>query len=224
MVRAQIVRVILGSSSFSWENTRLVAASLAIFSTSILAQGMIALMSRAYYAKGNTKTPLLINFFSSISIVFFAYSFIYIFKNYIFFQYFIESMLKVSDIAGTEVLMLPLAYSLGTILNFIIHWYFARKEFMEGESFITKTFFQSLGASFFIGFVAYLSLNFFSIILGTTTFLGIFFQGFISVILGVLAGILVLYLLKNEELDDLIKTLKTKFWRAKVIAPPQERL
>ena len=141
-----------------------------------------------------------------------------------FFRSFIESMLKVSDIAGTEVLMLPLAYSLGTIINFIVHWYFAKKEFMNGESFISKTFFQSLGASFFLGFVTYVSLNFFSPIFGTTTFFGIFFQGLLSVILGVSAGIVVLYFLKNEELDDLIKTLKTKFWRTKVFTPSPEGL
>jgi hypothetical protein len=54
--------------------------------------------------------------------------------------------------------------------------------------------------------------------------LGVFLQGFISGILGILAGVLVLYLLKNEELQDLIQTLKTKFWRAKVIVPSQEEL
>ena len=84
VVRAQIVRVVLGSPSFSWENTRLVAASLAIFSVSILAQGMIALLSRAHYARGDTKTPLFINLFSSVSIIFFAYGFIYLIMFYCF--------------------------------------------------------------------------------------------------------------------------------------------
>ena len=224
VVRAQIVRVLLGSPSFSWDNTRLVAASLAIFSVSVLAQGMIALLSRAYYAKGNTRRPLLVNLFSSVFIIFLSFFLIHLFKASPFFRYFIESILKVTDIPGTEVLMLPLAYSLGTITNFIIHWYFAKKEFMNGEPFISKTFFQSLGASFFIGFVAYLSLNFFSPIFGTTTFWVVFFQGFISAILGIFAGSLVLRLLKNEEFEDLTKTLKTKFWRAKIIAPAQEGL
>jgi len=67
-------------------------------------------------------------------------------------------------------------------------------------------------------------LNIFSPIFGTTTFWGIFFQGFISGILGIMTAIFVLYLLKNEELNDLIKTLKTKFWRAKIIAPSPEEL
>src|SRR3989344_4303013 len=179
VLRAQIVRVILGSGSFSWENTRLVAASLAIFSISVLAQGMVALLSRAYYA---------------------------------------------TDITGTEVLMLPLAYSIGTILNFILQWFFVRKDFMEHESFITKTFFQSLGASFFIGLVSYISLNILSPIFGTITFWGVFLQGFISGILGICSGVLILYLLKNEELKDLTKTLRTKFWRTKVLVSPQEEL
>lgn len=224
VVRAQIVRVILGSGSFSWENTRLVAASLALFSVSILAQGMTTFLSRAYYAMGNTKRPLIVNFSCSILIIILSFIFIYFFKNVLFFRYFIESMLKVNDIAGTEVLMLPLAYSIGTILNSILHWFFVRKDFMHGESFITKTFFQSLGASFFLGLVSYLSLNILSPIFGTTTFFGVFLQGFISGILGIATAILVLYLLKNEELKDITKALKTKFWRVKIIVPPQEEL
>ena len=224
VLRAQIVRVILGSPTFSWENTRLVAASLAIFSVSILAQGMIALMSRAYYAKGDTRRPLVINLFCSIVIVILSYIFLQLFEFSSFFRYFIESILKVSDIPGTEVLMLPLAYSLGTILNFLIHWYMAKREFMKNESFISKTFFQSLGASFFLGFACYASLNALSPIFGTYTFCGIFLQGFLSAVFGIFVGVLVLSLLKSEELEDLKNTLGTRFWRAKVVPPSQEGL
>ena len=224
VLRAQITRVILGSGSFSWDNTRLVAASLAIFSVSILAQGMIVLLSRSYYATGNTKTPLVVNFSCSLLIIILSYIFIHLFQNMLFFRFFIESLLKVDDIPGTEVLMLPLAYSVGTILNFILHWFFVKRDFMPNESFITKTFFQSLGASFFLGITAYLSLNVLAPIFGTTTFLGVFFQGFISGILGIMVAIVVLYLLGSKELKDLAQTLTTKFWRAKIIAPSQEGL
>ena len=224
VLRAQIVRVILGSGAFSWENTRLVAASLAIFSFSILAQAMIGLLSRSYYASGSTKQPLIVNFICSIFIMFLASLLLHFFNVFPYFRYFIESLLKVTDIPGTAILMLPLAYSIGTILNFILHWIFVKRDFMHDEPFIAKSFFQSLGASFFIGFVAYLSLNILSPVFGTTTFVGVFLQGFISGILGILVGVLTLYLLKNEELFDLIKTLQTKFWRAKVIAPSQEVL
>jgi putative peptidoglycan lipid II flippase len=224
VLRAQIVRVILGSGSFSWDNTRLVAAALAIFSVSVMAQGLITLLSRSYYATGNTKRPFLINLSSSVFIIFLSFILLKFFENVPMFRYFIESLLKVSDISGTEVLMLPLAYSMGTILNFILYWIFVKKDFMSKESFITKTFFQSLGASFFLGLVGYLSLNILSPIFGTTTFLGVFFQGFISGIMGIATAAIILHLLKNEEFKDLIKTLKTKFWRAKIIVPGGEEL
>ncbi len=224
VLRAQIVRVILGSGSFSWDNTRLVAAALAIFSVSVMAQGLITLLSRSYYATGNTKRPFLINLSSSVFIIFLSFVLLKFFENVPMFRYFIESLLKVSDISGTEILMLPLAYSMGTILNFILYWVFVKKDFMPKESFITKTFFQSLGASFFLGLVSYLSLNILSPIFGTTTFWGVFFQGFISGIMGIATAAIVLHLLKNEEFKDLIKTLKTKFWRAKIIVPGGEEL
>ncbi len=224
VLRAQVVRVILGSGSFSWANTRLVAACLAIFAVSILAQGMITLLSRSYYATGDTKRPLIVNFLCSVFIIILSYVFIHLFENVLVFRYFIESLLKVSDIDGTEVLMLPLAYSVGTILNFVLHWLFVKRDFMPNESFITKTFFQSLGASFCLGLVAYVSLGILSPIFGTTTFWGVFLQGFISGIIGITAAILVLYLLKSEELKEVLDTLHTKFWKARVLPPSQEGL
>lgn len=224
VLRAQIVRVILGAGSFSWENTRLVAASLAIFSISITSQGLIALFARAYYAGGNTKRPLIVNFISSISIVAFAYVLLFLFQEYDGFRYFIESMFKVSNIPGTEVLMLPLAYSLGTILNSFLLWFFVRRDFMQNHHFISKTFFQSLVASFFVGIITYLSLNAFADIFSNESVWGVFWEGFISGILGIVAGIYVLYLFKNIELISLIKTLKTKFWKAKVVIPEEDGL
>lgn len=224
VLRAQIVRVILGSGSFTWDNTRLVAASLALFSISVLAQSIVVLSSRAYYANGNTKKPLLINLISSVSIVIFAFTLNYIFQNYLVFRYFIEYLLKVEDIAGTEILMLPLAYSFGTIINFILYWISIKKDFLKNEDFISKTFFQSLGASFFIGSVSYYSLRLFSSFFSINTFWGIFLQGLISGILGILAGLIILYLFKNKELLDLIKALRTKFWKTKVIIGDQEEL
>ncbi len=224
VLRAQIVRVILGSGNFSWDDTRLVAACLAIFSVSILAQGMITLLSRSYYATGNTRRPLLMNFSCSVLIVILAYALVHIFQNVPTFRYFIESLLKVGDVPGTEVLMLPLAYSLGTILNFILQVVFVKKDFLPAEHFVSKTFFQSLGASFFLGITTYLALNALAPIFGTTTFWGIFLQGFVAGILGILAGGVILHLLGSAELRELLATLSSKFWKAKVIAPSTEEL
>lgn len=224
VLRAQIVRVILGSGSFSWENTRLVAASLALFSISIVGQGLMHLFSRTYYASGNTNRPLLVNFISSTSIVIFSLFFLFLFREYSFIQHFIESILKVENLPGTDVLMLPLAYTCGTLINLSLLWLFIKKDFMPGEDFVFKTFFQSLSASFFLGLVAYLGLNFFATYFNINTFFGVFFQGFLSGILGIIAWALTLYLLRNQEIKDIVTALHTKFWRAKVVTPPSEGL
>ena len=57
VLRAQIVRAILGRGQFDWSATRLTAAALALFVLSLLAQSATFLISRAYYAIGNTKKP-----------------------------------------------------------------------------------------------------------------------------------------------------------------------
>ncbi|MBM3261641.1 hypothetical protein FJY93_04475, partial [Candidatus Kaiserbacteria bacterium] len=58
VLRAQIVRVILGAGSFDWNATRLTAAALAIFVIALTAQSITLLIARTYYASGNTKKPL----------------------------------------------------------------------------------------------------------------------------------------------------------------------
>ncbi len=224
VLRAQIVRVILGTPTFSWDNTRLVAASLALFSLSIVAQSLIALFARAYYAGGNTKKPLYVNLISATLIVVFAKILIFIFNTNETFRFFIENILKVNNIPGTSILMLPLAYSLGTILNFLLLWYFVKKDFMQGKHFILESFLQSLTASFALGLVTYFFLNIFSPIFGTETFFGIFLQGLLAGICGILAGALVFYIFKNEEFLSFIKTLRTKFWKNKVLPPSEENI
>jgi len=104
VLRAQIVRVVLGSGNFDWADTRLTAAALALFSISILAQSLILLFVRGYYAGGNTKKPLIINLFSAVLIVIFAFGFLWLFKRLDFFRYFVESLLRVDNVAGAEFL------------------------------------------------------------------------------------------------------------------------
>ncbi|MEQ1561453.1 MAG: lipid II flippase MurJ, partial [Nitrospira sp.] len=69
VLRAQIVRTILGAGKFNWDDTRLTAAALALFTFSLLAQNLVALFVRSYYSQGRTKTPLYMNVFSALLIV-----------------------------------------------------------------------------------------------------------------------------------------------------------
>lgn len=225
VLRAQIVRVVLGSGSFSWNDTRLTAAAVALFVVSLVSQGLVLLVVRGYYAAGNTRKPLLVNVFSSLMIIVFAYLFIYIFREYPEFLNKLEVLLRVKGVSGTAMLALPISYTLGSLLNFFLIWHIFRKDFLDNKIYgILRTFFQSLIGALVIGEVAYLLLNVFDNFFDINTGIGIFLQGLFSGSIGILAGLFVLFALKNQELLDLIKAMKNKFWRNRIIAPEQSDL
>lgn len=60
LLRAQIVRVVLGSGTFDWDSTKATANALAFFSLGLIAQALIPLLARGFYALSNTKTPFVI--------------------------------------------------------------------------------------------------------------------------------------------------------------------
>ena len=117
VLRAQIVRVVLGSGAFDWADTRLTAALFALFVISLVAQGLILLFVRGYYAAGKTRLPLFVNVFSAGLTIVFAYTFVHLFRSIPTWQYFFETLFRVEGIPGTDVLMLPLAFSLGMVIN-----------------------------------------------------------------------------------------------------------
>ncbi len=217
VLRAQIVRTILGSGHFSWSDTRLTAACLAIFIFSVVPQSLLLLFVRGYYALGKTSKPLVINVISSVLLVAVGFLFIGFFKTEPLFRYFMESLFKVSDISGSIVLVLPLAYSIGTTINALWHWVAFQREFPGFSAPVLKTFFASFSSSVIMGYVTYLFLNVFDKIFSINTLVGIFLQGFCSGILGIAVGVLVLALMKNEEIKDVWKTLHQKIWKARVV-------
>jgi len=225
VLRAQIVRVVLGSNTFSWADTRLTAASTAVFMVALTTQGLVFLFVRSYYAAGNTKKPLLINVFSSAMVVVFAYIFIHIFKSCPSSLYFLENLLRIKNVPGTMILALPMAFALGSLLNFFLIWMLFKKDFLNGySSQLFKTFIQSAISAIVMGVVAYLVLGVLDDILNINTGLGIFLQGFIAGIIGIIFGVFALALMKNRELGDLTRALSHKFWRNRVVAPEQKEL
>ncbi len=225
VLRAQIVRVVLGSNTFSWADTRLVAAASAIFIISLASQGLVLLLIRAYYAAGNTKKPLWICVSSSIMLVVFGYLFVTLFTLYPALLTNLEIILRVRDVPGTIMLALPIAYTLGSILNFILIWVIFKRDFLKGRSSnMWTTFIQSGIAAVVMGIVAYVALGFLDNVFSLSTGLGVFLQGLFAGLAGILAGTIALALMKNEELSSLVQALSHKFWHSRVIAPEQKEL
>ncbi len=222
VLRAQIVRVVLGTGLFDWSATRLTAAALAIFVISSVFQSLALLFMRGFYSAGFTMKPLVVSIFSTAVIIISSLIFVDAFKELETFRLFWEALFKVEDISGNVMLMLPLGFSLGTVLNAMVLWGLFEREFKGFSAGVARAFFESLGASVIMGAVAYFGLGFFVQFFDTSTLFGILSQGFLAGALSILAGIAVLLLLKNRELNEIITTLKGKFSNTQVIAENPE--
>lgn len=221
VLRAQIVRVILGAGAFDWQDTRLTAAAVALFIISLAAHSLMLLLVRSYYAAGETFKPVAINVTASVLAVVFAFGFSKLFAVSEGWRFFVESLLRVEGIAGTQVLMLPLGYSLALLLNATVLLVVFQRDFTQFTRRLMRTVWQSFTAAVVIGFVAHEMLDVFDDIFDIQTLVGIFFQGFLSGLIGITAGILVLRLMGSTELAETITSLSRRIFRAKAVAPDQ---
>jgi putative peptidoglycan lipid II flippase len=220
VLRAQIVRVILGSGNFDWDATRLVAASLAIFTISIFAQSISLLFLRAYYAMGKTLRPFLITLVLFGSIVGSSFFFVELLTGPFSTQ--MKELLRLAPVADVTVLALPMAFSFGQIIYMIllIVCFGSFRKIVNRE--LVRTTWHSISASLVAFLVTFLSLNVFDKYFDLNTFWGVFGQGSSAGILGLIAAFLYLVVIQNREVKIVMKTLHTKFWRTKPISPEVE--
>ena len=222
VLRAQIVRVVLGSGLFDWDDTRLTAAALAIFLVSSMFQCLLLLFMRGFYSAGFTRKPFFINLVSTVILVIGTWGLVKVFYLSEGFRYFTSALLKVEDLPGTAVLMLPLGLSIATTINGLLHWVAFEREFQGFSHGVSRTFFNCLGASVIMGAIAYIGLNIFALFFDTTTPSRIFLQGAVAGLLSMAVGIVVLVLLKSKELSEIWNAIHYRFWKTKVIATEPE--
>ena len=208
VLRAQIVRTVLGSGAFSWADTRLTAAALALFVVSLAAHGLMLLFVRGYYAAGKTWRPFVVNTISAVVIICGAWWGIHVVESSPQVAQFIDTLLRVEDVPGTLVLVLPLAYAVGMILNAIIFWIlFARDFGGRLPRALHKTVGESLSAAFVGGVVAYLGLQLFDTVFNLDTLLGVFLHGAVAGVTGIIVMVFVLLLLGNKEIQNVIRRI-----------------
>lgn len=105
-LRAQIIRVILGTGRFDWEDTILTINTLGFFTISLFAQAIIPLLVRMFYARQNSQTP----FFIGLAVA----------ALNVFLSLWLAGRLGIAGLA--------LAFSIASIINFILLWLVLRLE------------------------------------------------------------------------------------------------
>lgn len=194
--RAQCVRVILGSGNFDWQDTITTFEILKFLAISLFAQSLIPLFARAFFALQDTKTPLYIALVSeAVHIAL------------------IPLLLPYYEVQG-----LAIAFSISTILNFTLLYFFLRKNlsFWEDARIIVPVG-KILLASILAGAVAQISKSVFAL---TTNELDTFVEVFLQLALGFAIGggsfVLFAYWLKIEELERV-----KRFFLCRVFRQPE---
>ncbi len=222
VIRAQFVRVVLGSGAFDWSDTRLTAAVLALFILSLTAQTVHLLIVRALYAVENSRLPFYVTLFSSALALCGAYAFHTILLAQGDFYTLIERLMRLEGVSGIEVLALPLGYSCALIVHSVALLILARTHVFIQSRTLIAPFIQSFISALFAGYVAYTLLNYFVLVFTVDTLLTVFAQGFFAAVGGCVGYVALQYLFKNEELIEISKTLHKRFLRRDVVIPQDE--
>lgn len=190
ILRAQIVRVTLGSGAFDWQATYYTAQTLGLFALSIFAQGLVPLLVRSYHAFEDSKTPMML---SIVSVV-------------------LNMVLALFLSAPLGVMGLALAFSIASIFNMLLLYIFLNIHADHiNHSEILNSVLKISVNSFLAGFVAYASLYFLANLVNMRTFLGIFIQGVGAGLMGLLTYLILAIVFRLEEVV-IVKKGVSRFW------------
>jgi len=190
LLRAQIVRVILGTGTFDWAATVNTADALAFFSLGLLAQSLVHLLVRGFYALSNTKTPFIIGLIAELFSI-------------------IAALVLMRPLGAPG---LALAASIGVILNALMLLIALRthtKTYQEEEllPLIFKVSVATLIMAVVVQALKYPLANIFN----QQYFWGILGQGFIAGMVGLVIYGFLCYILKIPEFTQLRQSLARRW-------------
>lgn len=191
LLRAHIVRILLGYGQCDWTCTITTFDTLGLLAISLTAQGLISLLSRAFYARQNTKTPVLVSLIAML----------------------INALLSYWLSFGLGIIGIALGFVIASLFQFaLLLWLFhshlrlvkdlAPATLKQFDYYIISLTTKIVFAATIMGFVSYISLYLTAPLLNTRTVIGIFLQaGFATLV----AAVTYLYLTTIMSIPDAIK-------------------
>lgn len=220
-LRAQIVRVILGTGNFTWQNTINTMDALSMFCLSLFAQALIPIMTRIFYSRQDSKTPFYIGIVSvaaNIGLGLWLPRVIVCHPIISFLSW--QNVTERCEIMGSSGL--ALAFSASTLLNFILLWVYLRKEMGAcDEKIIIKSTIKFIIAASIAG----LSIQAMKLLIwpfvDMQTFIGVLSQAGAAAIIGVAVYLGICALLQSEELFNFWESVKKRMPSHKIESQDQ---
>lgn len=204
ILRAQIVRIVLGAGLWGWEETRLTAGCLGIFSFSIFAFSVIPFLQKSFYSIQDTKTPTFLQIATMLANVLLFFLFLLLFRSSQGFIDFFTNFLKLENIKDIQVLVFPLALTISGLLHsFSLFLILGRKT----KVFKLKEIFNSVQKilifTILMGVGVWIILRPLAQIFPLATFWGVFFQAIFASLFGILIYVLFAFIFESPELKNL---------------------
>ena len=216
VLRAQIVRVVLGTGEFDWDATKMTAAILALLSLSLVAQGVTVLLVRACYAAGKTKIPLMITAVSSTFTIVLAVWLLHLTSLGALDLTWLADIMRVSDVLSPEVLLIAISYSIGGVVTAVLLLVYFERAYTPFFRGLYATLWQSVSSALVAGFATYLALNLTTEFVQLDTLMGVSAQGLLGGVVGMCVWAVALVALGNKDIEVAWMSLHKKLTKTRV--------
>jgi putative peptidoglycan lipid II flippase len=190
-LRVPIVRLLFESGQFTARDTQATATALLFYSFGLFSQSGIQLITKTFYSIRDTRTPVKIGLLNVV----------------------VNTLLSILFLRTTSLGHggLALAFSLTSLVNLVVFLHLLRRELgtIDGGRIVTTTL-KSILASAVMGLGVVLVAGRLERLLNMARFSGRFLQVGISILFGVLVYTGMVFLLRMEEVDYIIRLVKQR--------------
>jgi putative peptidoglycan lipid II flippase len=212
LLRAQIVRVVLGVGKFGWADTKLTTACLGILALNLIAQALILFLSKTFYAAHNTKIPAVISGLTVAFNIGLSLLLVWLVRFSVGFNLFLQNLLRLGGVANIGVIALSLAYTITAVLECSLLLYMFYKKFPNLKvKEILDSLYKILFASLIMVVLTFVTRQILGSIVSLQTFWGIFFQLIVSGAVGIITYAATTHLLKSPESKTITDSFLKKF-------------
>lgn len=186
LLRAQIVRVVVGAGAFDWNATILAADTLAFFALTFVPQACVYILARAFFAAHDTVTPLAAGMVSALLGIVSAFLFT-----------------KTFGVIG-----LAMAFGISETVNAALLWILLHQKFGSlHESKILEGLYKLIPAALLSGLVMLFTRSFVVRFIKLDTFFNVLSQVLITCLAGAIVYLGILALLKSEEFESFFASM-----------------
>lgn len=187
ILRAQIIRVILGTGAFDWDDTIRTADVFGLLAISLAAESLLPLVARTFYALQDTKTPVLVSIFSLV----------------------INILLAIPLTSYLGLSGLTISYVIAGVINFIVLISILGGRLHDIRvGNIVNSVARIILSSVLAGSLSYATLYLVAPHVDMHTFFGIFIQGLSAGLMGIVTYVVLAIFFKVEEVNFVVNWLK----------------